>query len=151
MMPSTGSPQRRVVKKLHLTIVSLVWRLSSRFSMSGSFLASSGGSYGRRCEFSHFDFPPWETPCLRAPLSMRSFVGSFPRKARTAEGGEAVFPPRTPGALARCLHGAEAIRVSLDPLNAADQPGQITEVFTQCVTLHHDRMCPVMMDSHMIL
>jgi hypothetical protein len=33
MMPSTGSSQRRVVKKLHLTAVSLSWRLFSRFSM----------------------------------------------------------------------------------------------------------------------
>jgi hypothetical protein len=47
----------------------------------------------------------------------------------------AVFPPRTHGALARILHGAKAIRVSFEPLNAADQPGQITEVFNQCATL----------------
>ena len=66
---------------------------------------------------------------------MRSFVDCFARKARTAEGGQAVFPPRTPGALARILDGAEAIRISLEPLNAADQPGQITEVFNQCTTL----------------
>jgi len=67
------------------------------------------------------------------------------------EGVEAVFPSRTPGALARILHDAKAIRISLEPLDAADQPGQITEVFTQSTTLHDDRMRPVMIDSHMVL
>jgi hypothetical protein len=66
---------------------------------------------------------------------MRSFVGCFAGKIRTAERREAVFAPRTPGALARILDGAEAIRISLEPLKAADQPGQIAEVFNQCATL----------------
>jgi len=66
---------------------------------------------------------------------MRNFVGRFARKVLTIEWGAAVLPPRTPGAFARVLDGAEAIRVSLEPLNAADQPGQVTEVFNQCATL----------------
>ena len=63
------------------------------------------------------------------------FPRCFARKALKAERDEAVFPPRTPGALARSFHSAKVIRVSLEPLNAADQPGQITEVFNQCATL----------------
>jgi len=90
---------------------------------------------------------------------MRSFVGCFAGKIRTAERREAVFAPRTPGALARILDGAEAIRISLEPLKAADQPGQIAEVFNQCATLlgpalranlilfWSTSLCPLMFDS----
>jgi len=66
---------------------------------------------------------------------MRSFVDRFARQTLAVERGEAVFPPRTLGALARIFHRAEAIRVSLEPLKAADQPNQITEVFNQWFTL----------------
>jgi hypothetical protein len=135
MMPSTGSPQQRVVKKLHMTAVSLLWRLFARFSMSGPFPGIIRWQLWPLPQFPSFRFSPLRTLCRRVRLSLRSFVGRFARMARTAEGGQAVFPPRTPGALARILRGAEAIRVSLEPLNAADQPGQITEVFNQCTIL----------------
>ena len=151
-MPSTGSPQRRVVKKLHrdrrVAVVAFVFPFFHRGPFPGIVRRQLWPAPHVQ-PFRFFLLGSTVPPGVPIDAQFRRLFQ--PGRSARPKGVRQYSRHAHPAALARILHCGEAIRISLEPLNAADQPGQITEVFTQCATLLNDRMCPVMMDSHMIL